>query len=147
MLVVALKGFFLIAVISCYSVAIMSMINDYFRTEFKEYLKKNPITSTKADQKSSSTTIVISLPTIHQHIENGKLYETNRDDNTNNANQFQTETNEILEWTNNVEQNVENGKLQHCVHATNKEVFLMHLFGKNQHHSYDLGVCVPLIVV
>lgn len=131
MLAVALKGVFLIGLISWYSVAIMSMINDYFRTEFKEYLKSNPIASPKADQMAPAT--VIASPT-QQHIENGKLFESFE----NNGQRQKTETNELLRDGWSAERIVGNGKM-HCDHVKNKEAILMRLFGKGL-HSYD--VCV-----
>lgn len=42
MIVFALKAIFLIGVMSWYSAAIFSMINNYFRQEFNEYIKINP---------------------------------------------------------------------------------------------------------
>lgn len=127
MLAVALKGVFLIGLLSWYSVAIMSMINDYFRTEFKQYLKNNPIASPKADQMAPA--IVIDSPT-QQHIGNGKLFESIE----NNEQRQEAETNKLLKEGG----SVENGKMQ-CDHVNNKEAILMRLYGKG-HHSYD--VCV-----
>lgn len=43
MLTAAIKGMFLIGVLSWYSASIFAMINNYFRNEVKEYLKQNPI--------------------------------------------------------------------------------------------------------
>lgn len=131
MLAVALKGVFLIGLLSWYSVAIMSMINDYFRTEFKEYLKSNPIASPKAPQMPPA---IVIAPQTQQHIENGKLFESIE----NNGQREKIETNEVLRQGSSVEQMVENEKM-HCDHVRNKEVILMRLFGKG-HHSYD--VCV-----
>lgn len=132
MLIVAMKGVFVVGVISWYSVAIMSMINDYFRTEFKEYMKKNPIASpAKADQKSPA--IVISPPPIQQLVEIEKLFESNAI--TNDKQQQRVETNERLEWSS-VERNAENGKM-HCDHVNGREAVLMRLGGKS-HHSYDV---------
>lgn len=42
MIAIALKAFFLIGALSWYSAAIFSMINDYFRNEFNDYMKKIP---------------------------------------------------------------------------------------------------------
>lgn len=135
MLAVALKGVFLIGVISWYSVAIMSMINDYFRTEFKEYLKKNPIASTKADHVLPA--IVITSQHIQQHIENGKLFESI--DNENNEQQQPLEINEQFQWdSSTTERNVDNGKM-HCVQVNNREEILMRLFGEKP--SFICGVC------
>lgn len=47
MIAIAMKAFFILGALSWYSVAIFSMINEYFRTEFNDYLKKNPIDSHK----------------------------------------------------------------------------------------------------
>lgn len=136
MLAVALKGVFLIGVISWYSVAIMSMINDYFRAEFREYLKKNPIASTKADQASPASTIVIAPPAqAQQPIENGKLFESI--DNTHNEKQQKFETNELFAGSiAGSERNGQNGQM-HCDPVNNKKEILMRLFGIG-HHSCDV---------
>lgn len=155
MLVVALKGFLLIGVISWYSVAIMSMINDYFRAEFKDYLKKNPITSPKMDHVPADMVITSPSPSpppspttttpVEQHIGNEKLFEAI--DNANNGRQQQIETNEVLEWSNVERMEVDNGRM-HCILVNNRRETLMRLVGRG-HHSYVNHVCVrdPLIVV
>lgn len=132
MLAVALKGVFLIGVISWYSMAIMSMINDYFRAEFNDYLKKNPITSHKADQELPAIVIKTQTP----FNENEKPFESI--DNTNNEKRT-TETNEIFQW-NKCERNGENtgtNRKMHCERRNRKEEILLRLFG-NSHHSCDM---------
>lgn len=50
------KGFLLVGVLLWYSIAIMTVINDYFRVEFKDYLNKHPeIPSTKAAAETTPT--------------------------------------------------------------------------------------------
>lgn len=144
MLVVALRGLFLIGVMSWYSAAIMSMINDYFRAEFTEYLQKDPIPSSVAPPKTNqeSSTIVITSPTHHHHpptIEN--LFDSI--DNTNNDQQQQHfGINELAERngcgsgsSSSGGIDIENSKT-HC----DKDVILMRLLFGRSNHSYD--VCV-----
>lgn len=58
MIVVALKTAFLISIMSWYSLAIFSMINDYFRKEFNEYIKHDPVDGSK----SNAIQHVVSMP-------------------------------------------------------------------------------------
>lgn len=44
MIVIALKSVFLIGIMSWYSAAIFTMINEYFLKEFNDYMKTNPPT-------------------------------------------------------------------------------------------------------
>lgn len=61
MIVVALKTIFLIGIMSWYSAAIFSMINDYFRKEFNEYIKIDSVDTT---YKSNTIQHTKSIPTI-----------------------------------------------------------------------------------
>lgn len=68
MLIPAVKGIFLIGILSWYSAAIFGMINNYFRSEFKEYIKKNPIEPTsiknlKSNQIEIASSIIEITPT------------------------------------------------------------------------------------
>lgn len=45
MLVSFFKGFLLFGALLWYSIAMMTVINDYFRVEFNTYLKKEPVKS------------------------------------------------------------------------------------------------------
>lgn len=49
MIIIALKAVFLIGIMSWYSTTILSMINDYFRNEFNNYLKENPADAYKSN--------------------------------------------------------------------------------------------------
>lgn len=86
MLISIFKGVFLIGVLSWYSIAIFSMINDYFRSEFNEYLKKNPIGSHKADVIKHSPAIVTEHTITSITMENSKLQQNNN--NEKNGNEF-----------------------------------------------------------
>lgn len=69
MIVVALKFFFLAAFLSWYSAAIFSLINEYFRNSFMEYIKETPTDEYK------SNTIKYSLPSTSNHIESTPINE------------------------------------------------------------------------
>lgn len=92
MLIPAVKGIFLIGVLSWYSAALFAMINNYFRNEFQDYLKKNPIDTipindrSKALTSSSSTTAttttpasIANLPTAVRFIDEESLNVKNED--------------------------------------------------------------------
>lgn len=49
MIIIALKTVFLVGIMSWYSMAILSMINEYFRSEFHNYLKENPADAYKSN--------------------------------------------------------------------------------------------------
>lgn len=61
MLVAAIKGLFLIGVLSWYSAAIFAMINNYFRNEFKEYMQKNPIVPVEVNVAKNFKSIEIEI--------------------------------------------------------------------------------------
>lgn len=69
MIVVAFKFFFLAAFLSWYSAAIFSLINEYFRNSFMEYIKETPTDGFK------SNTIKYSLPSTSNHIESTPINE------------------------------------------------------------------------
>lgn len=147
MLVVALRALFLIGVMSWYSAAIMSMINDYFRAEFTEYLQKDPIPSSVAPPKTNqeSSKIVITSPTQQQQHHHPQTIENLFDsiDNTNNDQQQQHfGINELAErngcgsvGSSSGGIDIENSKT-HC----DKDVISMRLLFGKSNHSYD--VCV-----
>lgn len=49
MIIIALKSVFLVGIMSWYSMAVLTMINDYFRSEFHNYLKENPADAYKSN--------------------------------------------------------------------------------------------------
>lgn len=71
MIVTFLKGFLVVGLLSWYSIALLTVINDYFRAEFKAYIE-NPAPAPSTSRSQSETEKTIRHPDIRvDHIRLG----------------------------------------------------------------------------